>query len=403
MNAPALPGALIVGGAHVSIGVARSLGRRGIPVWHLANHPLPKYCRYVARSFDWPGADHPDGLSSILNLVAEHDLAGWVLIATGDQDMRLIAQNRARFSSLRVATPDWDTVQWVYDKRLSHKRAHALGIDAPVSFEPRDLDEVRRLDCRFPVILKPAFRQGADAFTLAKAWRADDRDALVALYRRAAALVGNDAVIVQEWIPGNGGAQFSCAGLWQNGEPLALLTARRTRQFPVDFGRSSTFVETIVQDKVEALACRFMKSLDYTGVAEVEFKYDAREDRYKLLDVNGRFWTWCGIGALAGVDFPYLAWQQALGQSVTPCRARPGVAWLHGRADVKAAWREWRSGGLTLREYLAGFSQPMAFANFALDDPMPALMELPAALVNRLAARADEVQGSAPSQLRPAK
>jgi D-aspartate ligase len=138
-------------------------------------------------------------------------------------------------------------------------------------------------------------------------------------------------------------------------------------------------------------------------VAEFEFKYDAREDRYKLLDVNGRFWTWCGIGALAGVDFPYLAWQQALGQNVAPCRARPGVAWLHGHPDVKAAWHEWRSGAMTLRNYLAGFRQPMAFANFALDDPMPALMELPAALVNRLAARADEAQGSAPSRLRPAK
>jgi predicted ATP-grasp superfamily ATP-dependent carboligase len=47
----AAPGALVVGGAHVSIGVARSLGRRGVPVWLLANHPLPKFSRYVRRSF----------------------------------------------------------------------------------------------------------------------------------------------------------------------------------------------------------------------------------------------------------------------------------------------------------------------------------------------------------------
>ena len=38
----ALTGALVVGGAHVSIAVARSLGRRGIPVWLLASHPLPR-------------------------------------------------------------------------------------------------------------------------------------------------------------------------------------------------------------------------------------------------------------------------------------------------------------------------------------------------------------------------
>jgi predicted ATP-grasp superfamily ATP-dependent carboligase len=399
------PGALIVGGAHVSIAVARSLGRRGIPVWLLANHPLPKFSRYVERSFDWPGADHEDGLAAILDLAEKHDLSGWVLIATGDQDMRMIAQNRTRLSQyFHVATPDWDTIQWVYDKRLTQQRARALGIDVPLSFEVNGLEELSRLECRFPVILKPAFRNGADAFTLAKAWKADDRDALLSLYRRAAALIGGEAVMVQEWIPGSGTAQFSCAGLWERGTPIATLTARRSRQYPVDFGRSSTFVETIVQSEVQELACRFMRSLAYTGVAELEFKYDAREKRFKLLDVNGRFWTWCGLGPLAGIDFAYLAWRQARGETVTAGRARPGVAWVHGRGDVKAAYREWRAGTLTLRDYLAGFRQPMALATFALDDPMPAIMEFPAALLNRFAPRvlADDPQRET-AKLRTAK
>src|SRR5271169_3384024 len=104
-----VPGALIVGGAHVSIAIARSLGRQGIPVWLLANHPIPTYSRYVTRSFPWPGAEHDDGLSSIINLARRHGLQGWVLIATGDQDMRLIACKHELLSQyFRVATPDWD-------------------------------------------------------------------------------------------------------------------------------------------------------------------------------------------------------------------------------------------------------------------------------------------------------
>jgi D-aspartate ligase len=385
MTAPsAVPGALVVGGAHVSIGVARSLDRHGVPVWLLANHPLPTFSRHVARSFAWPGADHADGLDSILDLVARHKLQGWVLIATGDQDMRLIAQNHALLSSaLHVTTPAWDTVQWLYDKRLTYRRAADLGIDFPQSYEPRDLEAVRELDCRFPVILKPAFRYGADAFTQAKAWRADDRVTLLELYRKASALIGADAVIVQEWVPGTGSTQFSYAGLWERGAPLGTLVARRTRQHPIDFGRSSTFVETVKNPRVEELACRFLKSLDYSGVVEVEFKYNAREDRYKLLDVNGRFWTWCALGELAGVDFPTLAWRQALGETIAPVRARPGVAWMHFSRDIVAAWQEIAGGSLLLGDYLAGFRQPLCFANFALDDPLPALAEFPAALLRR--------------------
>jgi len=372
------PGALIVGGAHVSIGLARSLGRHGIPVWLLASHPIPKFSRFVQRSFSWPGADHEDGPASIIGIATRYGLNGWVLLATGDEDMRMIAQNHAIFASrFRVTTASWETVQWMYDKRLTYQRAASLGIDCPWTFQPCDLDDVQRLNCRFPVILKPAYRKGANEFTRAKAWKADDRSALISLYQWAAALVGNDAVIIQEWIPGNGNSQFSYAGLWNRGDAIASLVARRTRQHPINFGRSSTFVETVEQDQIEKLACRFLKSLDYTGVVEVEFKYDQRDRRYKLLDVNGRFWTWNALGALAGVDFPYLAWRQALGQTVSSGRARTGVAWVHASRDIIAAFQEISRGTLTLEDYLAGFLKPLAFANFALDDPMPAIVELP--------------------------
>jgi D-aspartate ligase len=381
-----IPGALIVGGAHVSIAIARSLGRQGIPVWLLANHPIPTYSRYVTCSFPWPGAEHADGLSSIINLARWHGLQGWVLIATGDQDMRLIAHKHELLSKyFRVATPDWDTIQWVYDKRLTYQRAASIGIDFPASFESRSLREIERLDCRFPVILKPAFRAGDDEFTLAKAWKAETREQMLALYKRATALVGSDAIIVQEWIPGSGEAQFSYAALCERGEPIASLVARRTRQHPIDFGRSSTFVETIEQREVEELARRFLKSIVYTGVVEVEFKHDRRGGCYKLLDVNGRFWTWNGLGELAGVDFPHLAWQQALGERVAPMRAKAGVAWMHGSRDILAAYQEIARGTLTVGGYLRSFRQPLAFVSATLDDPMPALVELPVAAWNRLA------------------
>jgi D-aspartate ligase len=393
----AVPGAVIVGGAHVSVAVARSLGRHGIPVWLLANHPLPKFSRYIQRRFDWPGADHPDGVASIVDLARQHNLAGWVLIAAGDQDMRMIAQNHALLSEhFRVATPDWGTIQWVYDKRFTYQRAAELGIDFPRSFQPNSRDEAAAIDCRFPVILKPAFRKGSDEFTQAKAWKAETRERLLALYERAAALVGNDAIIVQEWIPGTGTSQFSYAGLMQRGEPIASLVARRTRQYPIDFGRSSTFVETIDRAEVEEIACRFLKSINYTGVVEVEFKQDRRDGGYKLLDVNGRFWTWCGIGARASVDLSFLGWWQGIGEPLSFSRARPGVGWMHTFRDVMAVYEEITSGALSMRDYLASVRKPMSFASLSLDDPLPALVELPVAALHRVVGPRDPASTTSP-------
>ncbi len=129
---PASPGALIVGGAHVSIAIARSLGRQGVPVWLMANHPIPKFSRYVERSFPWPGADHANGVSSIIDVATRYGLKDWVLIAAGDQDMQMIAKNHAQLSAhFRVATPDWNTIQWIYDKRFTYQRAAELASISP--------------------------------------------------------------------------------------------------------------------------------------------------------------------------------------------------------------------------------------------------------------------------------
>lgn len=166
--------------------------------------------------------------------------------------------------------------------------------------------------------------------------------------------------------------------------PLASLVARRTRQHPIDFGRSSTFVEPIERPEVAEIAGRFLKSLHYTGVAEVEFKQDRRDGRYRLLDVNGRFWAWCGLGGASGIDFPYLAWRQALGQPIAPCRSTPGVAWMHGSRHVIAAWQDIKRGSTTFGRYLAGLMRARTFATFAFDDPLPALAEIPVAVMNKL-------------------
>ena len=374
-----VPGALIIGGAHGSLALARSLGRQGIPVWFMTHdHPITKLSRYVGRSFDWAGPDDKDALDHLLALAKTHHLDGWALFAGGDAEVRLTAQNQAALSTVyRVTTPSWDVAQWAFDKRLTHQRANEVGLDSPWSYYPRDRQDVAQLDCRFPVILKPTVRERRNAFTQAKAWRADDRTTLLARYEQAAELVGEHAIVLQELIPGGGERQFSFAALCTDGVPLASLVARRTRQYPIDFGYTSTFVETIDRPEVEEAACRILRSLNYTGLVEVEFKHDERDGRYKLLDINARAWTWIALGGLAGTDFPYLAWRLAQGETVTECRGRVGVAWIHFVRDVVAGCQEMAMGRRSIPDYFSSFCKPLVFAAFAADDPLPGLLEVP--------------------------
>jgi D-aspartate ligase len=374
-------GALVVGGAHGALALVRSLGRRGIPVWYVTDdHPITKYSRYAERSFTWGGPDDDGAIEFLKNLAREHQLEGWVLIAAGDAELRVLSQHHAELSTIfRVAVAPWDTVRWTHDKRLTYERAAELGIDYPRGYDPHDLQELAALDCRFPVVLKPTVREQRNAFTRAKAWRVDDRAALLARYQEAAAMVGERAIVLQELIPGGGSSQFSYAAVWHRGEPVASLVARRSRQYPIDFGYTSTFVETVEQPEVEAAACRFLRSIAYSGLVEVEFKRDPRDGSYKLLDVNARAWTWNALGSIAGVDFAHVLWRLAMGDPVAPVRCHASVGWMHGSRDILAAALEMMAGNLSPADYLRSWRKPLVFAAFAKDDLMPGLVDLPLA------------------------
>jgi D-aspartate ligase len=372
-------GAVLLGGAHGSLEIARSLGRRGVRVWLITDdNPLAKSSRYVERSFTWAGPRDDAALAFLTELCRRHDLHGWVLFAGSDDDVCFVAQNHSALAALfTLTTPPWDTVRFACDKRQMNSRAAELGIAYPRTRYPRSADDLMDVALTFPVILKPSVREGRNAFVDAKAWRVDHSYDLATRYAEAKALVGPDAIMIQELIPGDGTAQYSYAAVWDRGAPVGALVARRRRQYPVEFGFTSTLVETTQAPDVEAAATRFLASINYSGLAEIEFKYDARDGRYKILDVNARAWTWIALGAAAGVDFPALQWALACGESVAPAAAASGISWLYFPRDLAASLHEMAAGRLSPLAYLRSLSPASARAVFAFDDPWPAVIDIP--------------------------
>jgi len=372
-------GALVLGGAHGSLEIARSLGRRGIRVWLITDdNPLARLSRYVERSLTWAGPRDDSALSFVVALCQRHDLHDWVLFAGSDDDLCFVAQNHSTLAGLfTLTTPAWDTVRWAYDKRQMNTRAAELGIAYPRTQYPHVHDDPTDAALSFPVILKPTVREGRNAFVDAKAWRVDHPRDLAGRYEAAKALVGADTIMIQELIPGDGTAQYSYAAVWDRGAPVGSLVARRRRQYPVEFGFTSTFVETVEAPEIEAAAARFLASLDYSGLVEIEFKYDARDGLYKILDVNARAWTWIALGAAAGVDFPAIQWALAMGEDITPLAVRGGVNWLYFPRDLVASIQEMAAGRLSPIGYLRTLRRPSASAVFAWDDPWPAVLDIP--------------------------
>jgi D-aspartate ligase len=373
-----MSGALVLGSDYRGLGTVQSLGRHGVQVWVLHDTPrgVATFYRYAERSIRWPTEDNAR-LSFLQALAARVGLNQWVLFPTRDDTAAFCARRREELAgSFILTTPPWEVLQFAHDKRLTHQLAAEAGVSAPRTWEVGP-DGVDGLECSFPVIIKPAVKDVENALTEDKAWRANDSTALSNRYEEARRLMPPEHILVQELIPGDGRDQFSFAALASDGMVLASLVARRTRQYPMDFGRASTFVETVDVPEVAASGAKVIEAMGYTGLVEVEFKHDARDDELKLLDVNPRVWGWHTIGRRAGVDFSLLLWWLVRGEPIPQTSGRPGVRWMWPAADLPTAAKEILGGRLPLLRYLRGFRRPVDFATLCRDDPLPGLLELP--------------------------
>jgi D-aspartate ligase len=374
-------GGVVLGGDSQGLGIARSLGAHGIPVCVIDDEPsIASASRYVRHAVRVSDIRSEAGLLDALAVArSRHGLAGWVLYPTRDENVAAIAAHRDTLAPhFRVPTPDLDTVRYVWDKRETYQLGSQLGIPIPRTWFPRTEADLDKVELSTPLVIKPSVKEHFFYATGVKAWRAGNRAELLARFRRAAAIVPDGEVIVQEMIPGGTHEQYAYCTFFAGGQPAASMTVRRCRQHPSDFGRASTYVRTISLPELAGPATDLLRAIGYHGLAEVEFMRDPRDGAYRLLDVNARTWGYHTLGKRAGVDFPYLQFLDQTGQLPAGVRmqARPGVSWVRLVTDVPNALRDLRAGTLPLRGYLRSLLAADTEAVFSASDPLPGLYEL---------------------------
>jgi D-aspartate ligase len=380
-------GAVVIGGDYQGLGIVRSLGRRGVPVCVVDDEvSISRYSRYSTKFVRLANL-HEDRVvvDSLLELGDRLGLNGWVLYPTREELVAAISRHRSELSEVfRVPTPAWESVKWAWDKRNTYCLASELGIPVPVTHYPQSVDQLSELDgLTPPFAVKPAIKEHFFYATKAKAWRANSHSELRTLFQKATELAGNGEIMVQELIPGGGAQQFSYCAFFRDGEAVGKMMVCRRRQHPPEFGRASTYVETVDLPVLEELSERFLRAIDYYGLVEVEFKLDPRDSQYKLLDVNARTWGYHSLGARAGVDFSHMLYLDQIGQPVPVSKSRSGLSWVRTTTDLPAAIVAVLSGDTNWKSYLRSIKNCNAEAVFSASDPLPGLAE--AALIPYLA------------------
>lgn len=375
-------GVIIIGDHVQALGIIRSLGRRGIPVYLLydKNLCISRFSRYTKRYIKTPSvSDEPKFVDFMLKLAKNEQLKDWILMPTNDTAVYTLSKHKETLEEYySVPTPHLDTVEQAYNKKLTYQVAEKNGITIPKTFYPANLDELHEIaaDLDYPVIIKPAIIDLFYKKTKTKVFVANTKEELIQAYKKASLIIDSSQILVQEVIPGGPEFVYSFCSFYKNGELLAYFFKKIIRQRPMDFGKGSTCVESAFVPELIMPSKRLLDAIKYYGLSEIEFKKDPRDGKFKLLEMNPRTWQSHSLAIRCGIDFPYLLYQDIMDGAVTPVTSvRENVKWIHFYTDIGVIAKEVLNGKMSLKDYVASLKGEKEFAVFSLSDPKPFIAE----------------------------
>ena len=309
MTSP-LPTALVLGvDTPIGLAVIRDLGRHGVPVHGVgrSGRALGRASRYLT-GFSVRGAG---SLSDWLPMrVAETGAAA--VFAIAEHDLIALAELHEAMPGCQVLTPATGPLQNVLDKTATLARAHDIGITVPDSLQPTSPD-----DCpaAFPVVLKwadparVADRLAGHGIALLKTeycQTAADLQTVLRRYEPAGIYP-----LVQSYCPGIGLGQMLHMA---SGKATLRFQHERIQEWPPEGGVSTwcravpLSLHAAQMERSEAL----LRALDWQGPAMVEYRYDAHQGSYCLMEINGRFWGSQPLAVHAGAYFAWEAYRRAI-------------------------------------------------------------------------------------------
>lgn len=361
------------------LGVARSLARSGLNIigvdWR--KDAIGFTSRYCARSVQvaHPTKNPEQTLTQLLNLGRTLG-SNAVLTPTADFFLEFMSHHRDVLSKeFLFNIPDRMVLDSILDKTRQYQLLKSL--DAPIAHTcaPANLTALRT-ECRD--FMFPLFIKGGSSHLWSDCYKNKGfivRTMIELESRFVDAIAKGIAPVIQEIIIGPDRNHFKVCAYYgrQDGRLLGLFSTRKQRQFPTGFGVGSLMVSERRQDLID-ITLPLLDRLRYRGIASIEFKLDKRDGKFKIIEINPRFWQQNIQAAVAGVNFAELYWRDVTGQIVHPAiRFKDGVKWHDLNQDLQSFLANRRKGDVGFGEWLRSLFGINCHAWFSWKDPWPAI------------------------------
>ncbi len=303
---------IIAGGeGRVGVAVLRSLATKGIKVTVVSAERLGAalYSKFCFRTVISPSPliSIKEYIESLINLIKSTKNYKVLIPVTSIHLLPITMHLDILKRYIEIPIPQLEILDVALDKYKTLEFAKKIGIPTPSTILINSIEQLKEVskDHDFPLVLKPRrslyidsdrVKVSGKVSIISKPGDIDHIKLLPIPY------------LLQEYIPGEGYGFF---GLFNNQKIIAKFCHHRIHQVRTEGGVSS--LRESVKDKlIEEMGKLLLEKLNWHGVAMVEFRKDYRDNQYKLMEINGRFWGSLQLSIVAGVDFPYLLFKMAL-------------------------------------------------------------------------------------------
>jgi D-aspartate ligase len=367
---------------HGGLGITRTLGRMGVPIYHVdaSNTATAFHSRYSRGRFVWDTEKAtPVETVAFLTEVASSIGRRAILIPTSDATAMLVADHAETLGKhFDFPCNETNLVRSLCSKREMYTLVKRHGIPTAETAFPESRDEM--MECssnmQFPIMAKGIFATDLERTAGKRMFLVPDRRSLIDLWDAHRDHFRSN-FILQEFIPGATDACWIFNGYFdRNSESRAEFTGRKLRQYPADGGLTS-LGECARNETIARMTRNLVQAVGYRGVLDIDYRYDARDGQYKVLDINPRVGaTFRLFVGASGMDVVRAMYLDLTRQPVEPAPAPEGRRWMVEDCDLMSSLHAFRNGKLALRDWLKSYRGVAETGIFAIDDPLPAFWTL---------------------------
>jgi predicted ATP-grasp superfamily ATP-dependent carboligase len=152
---------------------------------------------------------------------------------------------------------------------------------------------------------------------------------------------------------------------------VASFNTQKLLQVPEGFG-TGCIVQGVDRPELSEPTRRLLQEIGFTGIAEVEYKWDARNKRYSLIEINPRPWDQHRLGYACGVDLIYLAYLDRANLPIPAvARTSRNHRWIAEEAFLGALLHCVRRRDGSLKKLLSLARGPRVWGMWKWNDPLP--------------------------------